>query len=188
MPITIESSQKSTSKYNPDSEFEMKITNCDLCRSHFNMIHWRSEKVMFGCRETAEKGYEEVQNQHYVFFSDVFSATKRNAREKIGSNAEENSPEEKTSDLSCPPLGSKKMRTTKWNSNPNEISCKWTLSSYLYSILAVRYSTRDWGFGRRVSWWSGIPWIQAVWNAFCQKVCESTKLTFYNFLLSWKGQ
>jgi hypothetical protein len=68
----------------------------------------RKSDTPFGCRETAEKGYKEVQNQHYLLFSDVFLATKRNAREKIGSSAEENSPEEKTCDLSCPPFGSKK--------------------------------------------------------------------------------
>jgi hypothetical protein len=62
----------------------------------------------FGSRGTEEKGYEEVQNQHYILFSNVFSATKRNAREKIGSNAEENSPEEKDLRSQLPALGFKK--------------------------------------------------------------------------------
>lgn len=68
----------------------------------------RKSDTPFGCRETAETGYEEDQNQHYLLFSDVFSATKRNAREKIGSSAEENSPEEKHLRSQLPALGFKK--------------------------------------------------------------------------------
>jgi hypothetical protein len=158
----------------------MQIPNCDLCRSHFDMIPWQSKKVMLRlvAEEPRKKDMKKFRTS-IIFYFPTFSRQPNGMQERKSDQMRKRIHlKKKTCDLSCPPLGSKKiMRTTKWNSNPNEIPCKWTLTSYLYSILAVPFCNRDWGFGRRVSWRSGIPWIQAVWNAFCQKVYQSTKLT-----------
>lgn len=144
MPITIESSQKCTSKwqrsYNPDSEFEMKIPNCDLCRSHFNMIHWRSEKVILRlvAKKPRKKDMKKFRTS-IIFSFPTFSRQPNGMQEKKSDQVRKRIHLKKRPAISAArPRVQKKMRTTKWNSNPNEISCKWTLTSYLYSILAVR--------------------------------------------------
>ena len=68
--------------------------------------------------------------------------------------------------------------------NQLSLSLSLRVSAPTYLIVGRRMYWRNCSVVRHVSWWSGLPWIQAVLKSPAH-VCESTKSTL-NFLFYYK--
>lgn len=149
-------------------------------------LKWGSKKTTV---RNIGKDTKKLNNGHFL-------------RNQINARREEKriSPEEKERDkerngspaicFSCPPLGSKmEFENTTWPNgircvNESTLSLSLRVSAPTYLIVGRRMYWRNCSVVRHVSWWSGLPWIQAVLKSPAH-VCESTKSTL-NFLFYYK--